>query len=93
MMAAGWYRWGMQLDFHKQMEGDPETAQGIHSAASAVRLSTVLCIYTNGGGGGGGGGWEREEGEEDGECVGNKGGGRMREEKYVSSMCMCCVCV
>ena len=89
MMAAGWYRWGMQLDFHKQMEGDPETTQGIHSAASAVRLSTVLCIYTNGGGGG----WEREEGEEDGECVGNKGGGRMREEKYVSSMCMCCVCV
>ena len=47
-MAAGWYRWGMQLDFHKQMERDPETAQGIHSAASAARLSTVLCIYTNG---------------------------------------------
>ena len=83
----------MQLDFHKQMEGDPEIAQGIHSAASAARLSTVLCIYTNGGGGGGGGGMG-EEGEEDGECTGNKGGGRMREEKYVSRMCMCvCVCV
>ena len=47
-MAAGWYRWGMQLDFHKQMEGDPETAQGIHSAASAARLSTVLCIHKKG---------------------------------------------
>ena len=34
-----------------------------------------------------------EEGEKDGECTGNEGGGRMREEKYVSSMCMCCVCV
>ena len=47
-MAASWYRWGMQLDFHKQMEGDPETGQGIHSAASAARLSSVLCIHTNG---------------------------------------------
>ena len=35
----------------------------------------------------GGGGWEREEGEEDGECAGSKGGGRMR------SMYQACVCV
>ena len=56
----------------KQMEGDPETAQGIHSVASAARLSTVLCIYTNSRRGGDGRGrkerkmesaWElREEG-------------------------------
>ena len=72
MMAAGWYRWGMQLDFHKQMEGDPETAQGIHSAASAARLSSVLCIYTNGRRGGGGGG-------------GGGGNGRGRKERKIES--------
>ena len=44
----------------KQMEGDPETAQGIHSVASAARLSTVLCIYTNGRRGDGRGGKERK---------------------------------
>ena len=43
----------------KQMEGDPETAQGIHSVASAARLSTVLCIYTNSRRGGGMGEGER----------------------------------